>query len=262
MVRLWAIAALFLSSTVWAGETSRYDVIGFSADGRYFAFEEYGVGDGAGIPYANVFVIDVETDRWVKGTPVRSNLTESDAAEFNQLGKTVEESEKLLLEAVRNDMKAKASKALALVSPSHRGIQRVHNPRSEFSAVPGVVRFSTSRLYDGYNRNISRAIKRLELEEIALPPAKSCYNQTEKMFGFRLSLIDEETGRSKQLHADSAVPKSRICPLAYRIEEVISHHPADEGPISLAILIRYAKPGYEGADGRLLAVTTRFATTQ
>ena len=38
-----------------AGDTATPQVLGFSADGKVFAFEEYGIQDGSGFPYANRF---------------------------------------------------------------------------------------------------------------------------------------------------------------------------------------------------------------
>ncbi|RAI33104.1 DUF2259 domain-containing protein, partial [Rhodoplanes roseus] len=40
-------------------------------DGKYFGFEQYGVEDGTGFPYSDIFLIDVEKDVWVKGTPIQ-----------------------------------------------------------------------------------------------------------------------------------------------------------------------------------------------
>ena len=54
-----------------AADAADRAIIGFSADGRYFAFEEFGIQDGSGFAYANIFVLDLEDDKWVEGSPVR-----------------------------------------------------------------------------------------------------------------------------------------------------------------------------------------------
>jgi hypothetical protein len=41
------------------------DVIGFSPDGRYFAFEQYGFNEGEGLPYSHMYFIDVERNDYV-----------------------------------------------------------------------------------------------------------------------------------------------------------------------------------------------------
>ena len=66
------IAQLVLSvSLAAAADASDRAIIGFSLDGGHFAFEEYGVQDGSGFPYADVYIINLETDEWVKGSPIR-----------------------------------------------------------------------------------------------------------------------------------------------------------------------------------------------
>ena len=70
--QLSAIALSLLSaSAAGAGDVAEMRPIGYSPDGRYFAFEQFGEQDGSGFAYAEVQVIDTETDRYVEGTPVR-----------------------------------------------------------------------------------------------------------------------------------------------------------------------------------------------
>ena len=55
-------ATLALSSgTALAGDFANLNVLGFSSDGNIFAFEQYGVQDGSGFPYADRFYIDTNT---------------------------------------------------------------------------------------------------------------------------------------------------------------------------------------------------------
>ena len=56
-------------TTALAADAADRAIIGFSGDGRFFAFEEFGIQDGSGFPYANIYVIDLEKDRWVEGSP-------------------------------------------------------------------------------------------------------------------------------------------------------------------------------------------------
>ena len=46
-------------------------IIGYSPDSRYFAFEQYGTQDGSGFPYADIFILDLKTNAWVDGSPIR-----------------------------------------------------------------------------------------------------------------------------------------------------------------------------------------------
>src|SRR5690606_10447936 len=69
-----ALAALAMASVAQAGDRALFDALGYSPDGRYFAFEEYGVQDGSGFPYSNIYVIDLVDDVWVGGSPFRVRI--------------------------------------------------------------------------------------------------------------------------------------------------------------------------------------------
>ncbi|MDB5540970.1 MAG: hypothetical protein JWQ89_2697, partial [Devosia sp.] len=73
LVRLAAsIGVLALAALpALAGDAANFAPLGFSADGRYFGFEEFGVQDGSGFPYSNIFILDVEADQWVGESPFR-----------------------------------------------------------------------------------------------------------------------------------------------------------------------------------------------
>jgi predicted secreted protein len=52
------------------------EIIGFSPDGRYFAYEQYGYDLAAGALDTAVFVIDRQTNKQVKGFPFGFIATE------------------------------------------------------------------------------------------------------------------------------------------------------------------------------------------
>ena len=66
-------------SRALAADGAAFNAIGYSPDSRYFAFEQYGVQDGSGFPYWDVFVIDLKTNEWVKGSPYRAMLESEEA---------------------------------------------------------------------------------------------------------------------------------------------------------------------------------------
>ena len=65
------LSAFLASAPALAADGAQSRAIGYSADGKYFAFEQFGVQDGSGFPYWDVFVLDLAANDWVKGTPVR-----------------------------------------------------------------------------------------------------------------------------------------------------------------------------------------------
>ncbi len=65
MIRADALAvllALAFCAPAAAADRALAELIGYSPDGRYFAFEQYGVHDGSGAPYADITVIDLSAD--------------------------------------------------------------------------------------------------------------------------------------------------------------------------------------------------------
>ncbi|MHB1110638.1 MAG: DUF2259 domain-containing protein, partial [Devosia sp.] len=82
MARLAARLALLgalLATPAVAGDRALIDFIGYSPDGRYFSFEEFGVQDGSGFPYSNIYVVDLPADKWVSGSPFRAQLEDEEA---------------------------------------------------------------------------------------------------------------------------------------------------------------------------------------
>ena len=73
---LTTLFLIFSALTAQAGDTAERRIIGFSDDGKYFAFEQFGVQDGSGFPYSEVFILDTGEDRWVGGSPYRTRLEE------------------------------------------------------------------------------------------------------------------------------------------------------------------------------------------
>ncbi len=58
-MRRWLLTLLFvLPATALGGNTAEVEVVGFSDDGSLFAWYDFGIVDGAGFGYANLFVID------------------------------------------------------------------------------------------------------------------------------------------------------------------------------------------------------------
>jgi len=70
MARLIALL-LFACSAIaaQAGDYAERRIIGFSANGKYFAFQQFGVQDGSGFPYSEIFIINTDTDTWAGGSP-------------------------------------------------------------------------------------------------------------------------------------------------------------------------------------------------
>jgi predicted secreted protein len=66
---LWVIilVTLLLVPNLWAGDTATFVDLGFSPDGRIYAFAQYGVQAGNLRPWAELYVVDVAQNNFVTG---------------------------------------------------------------------------------------------------------------------------------------------------------------------------------------------------
>jgi len=228
-----------VASTVIAGGTTQAGdyadslVLGFSPNGDFFAFEEYGIQDGSGFPYSSVYVIDINSDSWVAGTPVR---VQSD-------------DEQTPLTEVRNQALSQAYPIVTQLGIGTAGRQVASNPATETSADPHFVSFLPRIIVPSGGTEL-----RLNLQETALPAA-NCPDMGQPFQGYRLTLT-VGNGQPVELHNDQTIPSSRGCPLGYGISEVITYYPA-QGDMALIALLNVYQVGFEGPDRRFIAVATR-----
>ena len=229
MRRLLVVIAAFLPALAMAGDYAERNVIGFSPDGAYFAFVEYGVQDGSGFPYANAYVIATATDSWVKDTPVRVRIDDEAATVATAYAEAMNGIRPLI------EQHAIATPAIVLAA----------NPHTELSADPHQVAFL---LRMPVPPDTSQGFA-LSLTETTLPAA-DCPDMGEPFKGFTLDLMPPD-GTARRLNDDNSIPSSRRCPLGYRVSEVL----VDPSRTVLAVLIDVLSVGFEGPDRRFLAVT-------
>lgn len=213
-----------------AGDFAGRDILGFSANGSRFAFEEFGVQDGSGFPYCNIFVIDTAKDEWVPGSPVRKRIDDETAR-------------------VATACRSAAEQAAPLIANiDERGDLLASNPITESGRDPYEITFKRRPALQLDNPDW-----KLRLERIALPATVSWAGDA-KTFGYRL-ILDTPEG-SRVLHEDKSLPESRGVPLDYRIHDVVIRQPFGQ-PASLAVIVMVLTKGFEGPDGRYLAVTAQ-----
>lgn len=233
-----AAAFLFLASSASAGDFATFQPLGFSPDGKVFAFEEFGVQDGSGFPYSNVYFIDTEKDAYLAGTPIRVRIDDEAAG----LGKARAESR---------------SKAGSLIEQhklaDNPGVLAAFNPMGEVSADREHIEYLPHAIEPAPGGSFA-----LALENIPLKPSERCRDITpEGGKGFRLKLVkrDGETADTV-LYEDTRVPDSRNCPLSYQISGAMTFHPRNADPVHMALVL-VRSFGFEGADGRWIAVPFR-----
>lgn len=237
LAALMALVALILTSfAARAGDTAQMNVIGFTADGRVFVFEEFGVQDGSGFPYANRFYVDTETDRFLPRTPIRVRIDDERAG----------------VDAARREARRQGQAIIAdSVLERNRGDTVALNPVTELSADPFRVTVNPRPVVPPVDAPIE-----FRLEEIVFPPTSRCRDLGD-VVGYRLTKVALRHGeRTATVHEDRSIPSSRNCPLGYRIGAVQTFFPRNGRPV-FVVLVIVRSFGFEGPDHRWISVPGR-----
>lgn len=230
------LAALAAPASAFAGDAADFNLLGFSADGGTFAFEEHGIQDGSGFPYANRFYIDTAKDSFVPGSPIRVRLDDE--------GQTVAAAR----EAARNKGEAIVPDAELA---KHAGYTAAMNAVAELSADPFRMVANSSPVFARPSDPMEFRIEEFD----AKPGATSCPDD-QQIKGFRLISVDaKQGGVTRVLHEDKDVPASRGCPLGYRLGAIQTYFPEEKPGIAM-VVIAVRSFGFEGPDYRWLAVAT------
>lgn len=231
-----AVASLSLLGLVpaHAGDTASLDVLGFTPDGGVFAFEEYGVQDGSGFPYANRFYIDTATDEFVASTPIRVLIEDEAATVDAARAQAQTQGEKLHADAILEKNRGDLVAFNAVTENSADPYRIAANPRPVFAPIDPPLEF--------------------RLEEFDVLPTQQCEGIGD-LKGFKLLRLDSTPGgQTKLLHEDTSVPLSRGCPQGYRLGGIQTFYP-DAGEPVYAVLVAVRRYGFEGPDFRWMAVT-------
>ena len=240
-MRIIAALLLLLAGAVRAvaADGAALNGLGYSPDGRYFAFEQYGVQDGSGFPYWDIFLVDLQSNEWVKGSPWRVLLQDEQAK----------------LSSARDKARAAAAPALAEKSVTEPAQLLAAMPATEVAA--DRQRLSFDRWYRPMGATPASPSNFTQRHELALAPkplpaAANCLTD-DQTFGFTLTLKDVQSGAIRTLAEDTAIPASRNCPLAYDLAAVYAPAAYQATGRLVAIIGVYSR-GFEGADHRFIAV--------
>jgi predicted secreted protein len=235
---VFGIVLFLVSSAVQAADGAKFRAIGFSADNKYFAFEQYGVQDGSGFAYVDIFVIDIPADKWVTGTPIKLLL----------------EDETMSVTAVREKAKKQSSGLLKSLKISGDAEFLASNPFGEIVADRSKVTF-----HDHYNNGMGLAGNAddqgswgLNVTTVDVPLPDGCEDDI-GVKGFKLELINHKSKASAVLHLDKNLPKSRFCTVGYDVEAIVQPVGGSEAGQMIAVIGVYSR-GFEGSDRRFIAI--------
>ena len=231
----FAFAAATFTAPALAGDAAELSILGFSPDGAIFAFEEFGVQDGSGFPYANRFYINTATDSFVAGTPIRVRIDDEAAT----------------TEAARSSARDQGQ-AVVKDATLQPGFTAGFNPITELSADPYRLAVNPRPVFPPIDAPLE-----FRIEEISLDQPANCHDLGTAV-GFRLVRVGLTPEQPAQLiHEDSTIPESRNCPLGYRLGAVQTFYPKD-GPPVYAVMVSVRSVGFEGPNHRWIAIPGQF----
>lgn len=238
-IALAAIVFLLVPSAS-AGDFASLNFIGFSKNGKYLAFEEFGTQDGSGYPYSNIYFIDVVKNSFVT-TPVRVTL-ESESATENQArarSKTAAAA-KLRRFGIVSGNRGTLVVARLLTDLNVNWFRNGDSGKTQSIAFAD----SVGSMYTGPSFDLVLNPQKVVLDE--------CDIAGEPNYKFELVLKNHQTEKTAVLQRDAELPSSRYCPLGYAIQYVHLYENY------IAVILNYYRVGFEGPDMRYLIVTGKY----
>ena len=234
LMRLFLAIFVFLAALTpsFSAERAELSVIGYSPDGKYFAFEEYGIQDGSGFAYSSIYVVDLAADKWVEGSPFHVRAEDEEKSVFE----------------IRATAFGNAADLLQELTIERTARLIAHKADGEFGDEIGL-KFGVP----GYSKpGDVWGEYELSLDIYKAPSPQICVDYTgELAMGFRLRFTDGEV--EKILHEDSKVPQSRSCPVTYRVSAVAIPFDAYDLKHAVALISIWGR-GFEGLDRRYMAI--------
>lgn len=218
-----------------AGDFAEFRSLGFSPDGSIYAFDQYGIQDGSGFPYAERYFINVVNDTYVKGTPFKVRIDDENASIEQAQDMIVDQSANLIDQL---NIRAEVGRLSAF------------NPSTELSGDA----FKISYQSTAYEPNPNDPFE-VSLEMFDTAPKPHCSDFMENVQAFRLKLKTPPDAISQTIYEDKSVPKSRNCPIEYRMGGVVTFEKFQKPSLSLHLFLVLVKSyGFEGPDGRWIAI--------
>ncbi|MBY5365629.1 DUF2259 domain-containing protein [Rhizobium leguminosarum] len=214
------IAAAFagLPGLSLAGDIANIQPIGFSADGKVFGFQEFGIKQS--VPYSNTYFVDTEDGHYLEGTPFRTELTDKDA--------NLSKARRQNLTAARSQM----DKYDLLTNP---GLIAAFNPPTELGSPSKTIRYTTLAT-DGP----PKAPYTLSLSEMPVPTPKDCAAIDKPVIGFSLQMIEKEGAPNRQAARQATtVPAERTCSVEYRIGGAVVYQPEGGNQVHIALVLAF-----------------------
>jgi len=217
-----------------AGDRANLNILGYSEDGRYFAFEEYGVFDGSGGNYSHIYIVDLPADKWTYGSP----FTVEEGGDTEGPPPLAQTRAKALAKAQEKLKPLKISTSVEILALLGDGVPDADGKSMVLANTVCCAPGATD------DRHMTLTLKTF--------PAKLNEDYCTDMASVGYSLSFNDGATTTVLHKDDAtLPKSRGCTLDYRLYAVVAPF---EGDGEWVAFISSYPFGFEGPDRRFLVV--------
>lgn len=179
---------------------AQFEPIGFSENGRYLAYETFGLFGQDGLGSASVHVLDLVERRWVIGSPVTVAATR-DGQSLADLRALAEERAGFLI------------KDLHITRPA---VMAALNGDGEPQENGHLLKFGIPRP-NGEPVSVPFTLEIAAYDVQAASPCEGVMEGSPR--GFSLSI--ESFGQNSSVYADGPLPRSRGCPDHYRLMAVV-----------------------------------------
>ncbi|EJC73376.1 putative secreted protein (DUF2259) [Rhizobium leguminosarum bv. trifolii WSM2012] len=215
-----AAALTGLPALSLAGDIANIQPLGFSADGKVFGFQEFGLKEEGGVPYSNTYFVDTENGQYLEGTPFRTEMSDKDA--------NLSKARRQNLTAARSQM----DKYDLLTNP---GLIAAFNPPTELGSPAKTIRYTTLAT-DGPPKSPYT----LSLSEMPVPTPKDCAAIDKRVLGFSLQMIEKQGAPNRQAARQAtAIPAERACSVEYRIGGAVVYQPEAGNPVHIALILAF-----------------------
>ncbi len=241
------VGSFIPSSPVTASDSDQVDLLGFSDDGRYLAFETYGSSEATGTPWATIHFIDVPANKYADRID-----SSTDEKKYNRQSEDVDQ----WLREARLDVALRAKKVFAKyqINPAQKGELVFAHMESDLTEWKG--RPEVAIDYKEPKGGWLRKSVEIDLTTLALAGKKfKCSGrESGQKEGIKVTMKSTDMDSPVIVQEDNAIPISRgSCPSNYKIESVYRFGR------SLVLFIRYSKGiGWEVPYKTVLAVTWRY----
>lgn len=224
-------AILLLTNTLLFGDAATLEFLGFSRDGKYLAFEQYGNQDGSGFPYSEVFFFNVVNNSFV-GKPIKH-------IEMDE-GVSLKQTRKKVFNLARSKIQSFG------ITKDKKVTHVISHPPTDLGADPKNVRFTIWNpltIPGGW----TGAGYEISLKEMETSQDCSGYRKGKML---ELSLTNHSTNQTKVLQKDTKPPENSDCAYAYRIQDIFIYDSK-----YIAVFLNVLTTGFEGPNVRFRVVT-------